>query len=158
MPTFDKESPMPVSADALYRWHMQPGAFDALIPPWQNVEVLERPDRLEEGARLVMKVYLFGPVGMRWVALHRDFVEGRQFVDEQLEGPFAEWEHTHRFEPVDSDRSILHDHVEYEPPMGALGRTLGAPIVERMLERMFDHRHELTETSLREGGELEPPA
>ncbi len=156
MPTFEKTRSMPVSADELYRWHMQPGAFDALIPPWQNVEVLERPDMLEEGARLVMKIYFLGPIGMQWVALHRDFIEGRQFVDEQLEGPFAEWVHTHRFEPESETSSVLHDHVEYEPPMGALGRTLGRPVIERMLDRMFEYRHDTTETSLR--GEGHPPA
>lgn len=147
MPTFDKKSEMPVGADELYRWHMQPGAFEKLVPPWQHVRILEQPERLEEGARLVMKVYM-GPVGVRWVALHRDFIEGRQFVDEQLEGPFARWVHTHRFEPRGADRSVLHDHIEYELPLGALGRIAGAPMIDRMLRRMFDYRHDVTRRDL----------
>lgn len=148
MEVFEKRSEMPVSADELYRWHMRPGAFERLVPPWQNVEVLEQPEALEEGARLVMKVSVAGPVGIRWVAEHRDFVEGRQFVDEQLEGPFAHWEHTHRFEPDGTASSILIDHVEYELPFGAVGRLFGHWMSRRTLNKMFQYRHEVTRRDL----------
>lgn len=147
MNIFDKQTQMPVSADRLYRWHMQPGAFDALVPPQQKVEVLERPARLEEGAKLVMKVYL-GPVGLRWVAVHRDFVQGRKFVDEQQSGPFAHWVHTHRFVPVDEDSSLLWDRVEYRLPAGKLGNLMGGWAIERMLDEMFEFRHAKTRESL----------
>ena len=49
------------------------------------------------------------------------YVEGRQFVDRQVEGPFASWEHTHRFLPgADDGTSELLDHVEYSLPAGGL--------------------------------------
>lgn len=143
MKTFTKETAMPVSASTLYRWHMQPGAFDQLVPPDQKIEVLERPERLEAGAKLIMKIYL-GPIGVRWVAHHRDFVQNRQFVDEQVRGPFAHWIHTHRFIPVDEHASILSDHIEYRLPGGKLGELLGGWAIEAMLERMFDYRHTQT--------------
>jgi ligand-binding SRPBCC domain-containing protein len=143
METFDRKTEMPVSARDLYDWHMQPGGFERLLPPWQKVRVLQGPEVLEEGAKLVMKVYM-GPIGVRWVALHRDFVEGRQFVDEQVCGPFAEWVHTHRFEPIDEQTSVLHDHVEYRLPMGAVGRLFGGVPTGHMLERMFEFRHHAT--------------
>jgi ligand-binding SRPBCC domain-containing protein len=149
METFEKRSPMPVSARELYDWHMQPGAFETLVPPWQNVEVLQQPDQLEEGARLIMKLYM-GPVGIRWVAHHREFIEGRQFVDEQLEGPFAQWVHTHRFEPDGPDQSILVDHIDYELPFGMLGRVAGGWINRRMLDKMFEYRHDKTLEELRD--------
>ena len=147
MQTFDKKRVMPASAQQLYDWHLRPGAFDELVPPWQRVEVLERPDRLTPGARLVMKVYL-GPIGMRWEALHRDFEEGRRFVDEQVEGPFDHWVHTHRFEPRDEETSVLHDHIEYRLPLGLIGRLFGGWMTRRMLERMFEYRHERTRQAL----------
>lgn len=151
MPTFEKRTQMPVSAETLYEWHMRPEAFEALVPPWHDIRVVDRSGPLEEGARLVMKLYL-GPVGIRWVAHHRDFVEGRQFVDEQLEGPFARWVHTHRFEPVGDETSELIDHVEYELPLGPLGRLVAGWKVERDLERMFEYRHEVTRRDVAEAG------
>ena len=35
-----------------------------------------------------------------------------EFSDRQVEGPFAAWEHTHRFVPVDDERSELIDLME----------------------------------------------
>ena len=46
-------------------------------------------DRLvREGARVVLRIGV-GPVSVDWTAVHRDFVAGRSFVDEQAGGPFA---------------------------------------------------------------------
>jgi len=143
METFEKSTEMPVSARHLWEWHMRPGALEDLIPPWQDVEILDRPETLEEGAELTMELAL-GPFSTQWVAHHRDFIEGRQFVDEQREGPFAHWVHTHRFEPVDDNRSLLHDHVEYALPLGFAGRWLGGPFARRSLRQMFDYRHRVT--------------
>ncbi len=150
MQHFVKESRIAASPQQLYDWHMQPGAFDRLVPPWQHVEVLERPARLEEGAVLVMKVFIAGPVGVRWVAHHRDFIDGRQFVDEQVEGPFAAWTHTHQFLPAADGASLLRDSIDYELPMGRLGALVGGRFSRRMLERMFEYRHETTAAAFRE--------
>ena len=148
MPRFQKKSPMPVSAEELYAWHMAPGAFEKLVPPWQKVKVLEQPEELKEGAILLMKVY-FGPVGVEWEALHRDFVEGRQFVDEQVRGPFGRWVHTHSFEPQEDGTSVLVDTIEFEPPLGWLGRLGGGTLITgKMLEKMFAERHRVTREDL----------
>lgn len=148
MEQFERETEMPVPAETLWDWHMQDGAFEKLVPPWQEVEILDRPERLEEGARLVMKMYLAGPIGVRWVAEHHDFIEGRQFVDVQVEGPFRSWRHTHRFEPAGEERSVLHDIVEYELPMGRVGAFFGGWIARGQLDRMFEYRHRVTREAL----------
>lgn len=150
METFEKKTEIPASAEELYDWHMKPGAFESLVPPWQKVKVVEQPERMEEGARLIMKVYM-GPVAIRWVARHRDFIEGRQFVDEQVKGPFAHWVHTHRFEPIDEGRCLLHDYVEYRLPLGAMGRLFGSRPIEVMLQKMFEYRHRVTNDAFSQG-------
>lgn len=156
MEHFVKESRIQATAGELYDWHMQPDAFDKLVPPWQKVEVLERPEQLKEGAVLHMKVYL-GPIPSRWIARHCDFVEGRQFVDEQVHGPFASWVHTHQFLPTDDGASILRDSIEYELPVGKLGEVLGGWFTRRMLERMFEYRHQLTASELEGPRPIQPP-
>lgn len=154
MPNFTKESYIDASARRLWQWHLESDAFDKLVPPWQKVEVLERAEPFEEGAILIMKVYLIGPIGKRWVAKHRDFIEGRQFVDEQLSGPFRTWVHTHQFLPFDPElpddegTSILRDSIDYELPLGPLGAALGGPVARHMLEKMFAYRHKVTAAAL----------
>jgi hypothetical protein len=143
---FEAKSPMPVSARELFDWHSRPGAFERLSPPWETIRVVEKQGGIEDGARLVMDL-VKGPFRIRWVALHRDFVEGKQFCDEQVRGPFAKWIHTHRV-VEDGDRSILEDVVDYRLPLGWPAELLAGAATRRMLKKMFDHRHERTRLDL----------
>lgn len=145
---FVKRSPMDVSARALYDWHMRPGAFQRLVPPWQKVRLLEQTGPAdEEGTRLFLSVPL-GPFRRLWVAEHRDVIEGRQFVDVQIQGPFARWVHTHRFLDREGGGSFLEDAIELELPLGAIAEKLGGFLVRRQLERVFDYRHRITASDL----------
>jgi uncharacterized protein (TIGR01777 family) len=86
------------------------------------------------------------------VAEHTAFEQGRMFRDEQREGPFAKWVHTHRFEPQPDGTSVLDDEVEYELPLGAAGRFFGGGFAHETLERLFTYRHEITGLDLRRHG------
>ncbi|HEU5170154.1 MAG TPA: TIGR01777 family oxidoreductase [Gemmatimonadales bacterium] len=126
-------------ADAVYEWHARPGAFERLTPPWERIEVLDRTGGIGDGSRTVVRVRA-GPIGVRWVAGHRDNVPGRQFVDEQVEGPFAHWIHTHRFTP-DGGGCLLTDRIEYAPPYGLLGAASNLWLLRPRIARMLAYRH-----------------
>jgi uncharacterized protein (TIGR01777 family) len=89
-----------------------------------------------------------GPVPRRWVAEHRDVEPGRGFRDVQLEGPFRRWEHAHSMTPDGPDACRLEDRVDYELPLGSLGRVLGGGFVRGKLEAMFGYRHRVTRDDL----------
>ena len=148
MPIFERRSTMPVPVDELFAYHARPGAFERLAPPWQKLRVLEQEGGMKDGGRVVFKVYK-GPIGTRWVAEMGGYGEGRQFVDRQIEGPFAAWEHTHRFEPgAETGTSELLDHVEYRLPAGAVTGPVAGGSVRKTLERLFRFRHERTRADL----------
>jgi ligand-binding SRPBCC domain-containing protein len=65
------------------------------------------------------------------------------FVDEQEAGPYAQWRHTHRFEPR-GHATVMHDTVEYREPFGPIGQLAHALFVRRMLDRIFDFRRDAT--------------
>jgi uncharacterized protein (TIGR01777 family) len=134
---------LPVSAGQAFAWHERPGAFERLMPPWQRVEVIAREGGICDGDRTTLRMRL-GPVWRQWVAEHRDYQAGRLFRDVQVAGPFALWEHTHRFEPIGEGASRLIDQVQYKLPFGTLGRCLGGRQVRRMLDSVFSYRHRLT--------------
>ena len=113
-------STLPVSAEEAFAWHERPGAFERLTPPWERVTVLERSGGIREGARTAVSVRV-GPARFRWVAVHRDYVEGRRFVDEQVEGPFSHWIHEHRFEPEGPAATRYTDRIELGPAFGTVG-------------------------------------
>lgn len=136
MPVFTRRSTFPVPRAELFAWHTRPGAFERLAPPWAPPEVLAREGDLRAGT--VTLRMRRGGVPLRWVARHRDYVEGEQFVDEQVEGPFRRWVHVHRFGGDDRE-SWLEDEVTWEAPLGGLGAWVGG--VEATLERTFRFRH-----------------
>src|SRR5215208_6759025 len=146
--TFSARSPVAAPAAALFAWHKRPGAFERLSPPWEKVRVLERSGGIEPGDRIVVRVPVAPLVHSRWTVEHRDYLEGRQFRDVQLRGPFTHWVHTHRVEPVGLDASVLDDSIEYRLPLGPLGALFGAPIVRAKLERLFRYRHAVTAADL----------
>lgn len=139
MAVFEKRTTVGTAADALFCWHASPGAFERLAPPWETLRVVERTGSIRDGDRLTFRLRK-RPTWITWEAVHRDFVDGEQFVDEQVRGPFRRWIHTHRFERVDANRSTLVDRVDFEPPFPAM--TTG--IARRAMERMFRWRHERT--------------
>lgn len=129
-------------AEAVFDWHARPGAFQRLVPPWLPV-ALEHSEGIAEGARAVIRLGV-GPAHVKWIAEHYDVVEGRQFRDRQVEGPFAHWTHTHRFEPDGPDASRLVDAIEYELPLGGLGELFGSELTRGALRRQFAYRHRIT--------------
>lgn len=148
MPEFQYRSEMPASAAEVYAWHVRPGALERLLPPWRAMRVLRREGGVEDGGTVLLELAL-GPVKQRWLARHEDAVPGRQFVDEQVEGPFDKWRHTHRFMPHDGDSSTLEDHVHFRSPLGGLGHRLATPFVQAELARLFPWRHARTRLDLR---------
>lgn len=148
MPEFQYRSEMPASATEVYAWHVRPGALERLLPPWRDIQVLRRDGGVEDGGTVLLEL-AFGPVRRRWLARHEDAVVGRQFVDEQVEGPFGKWRHTHRFMPHDADRSTMEDHVHFRSPFGGLGHRLATPFVQAELARLFPWRHARTRLDLR---------
>lgn len=154
IPSFIKSSEINASARDVFAWHQSPGALASLIPPWEHVTVEQAPPSLADGsiAVLVMRV---GPLRLRWVARHRDFIDrgddGGEFTDEQVSGPFASWVHRHLVRAIDERRCVLEDRIEYALPMGRLGDRLAGWHVRRKLTRMFEFRHSATKAAVRAG-------
>jgi uncharacterized protein (TIGR01777 family) len=147
MPRFIARSRLPATAGDVFAWHARPGAFERLAPPWENVRTVGPEPDLADGTRRTLRVGL-GPLGLRWVAVHRDIRPGRGFRDVQESGPFAAWTHVHSFHPLPGGECRLEDRVDYDLPLGALGRVVGGAPTLAKLEAMFRHRHEVTMADL----------
>lgn len=140
---FVKESVFPVSAEVLWSFHERPDALQLLTPPWQRTEVVQPPASLEAGTRVVLRTKL-GPLWQTIIAEHVAYERGHMFADRMLKGPFAEWLHRHIVTARGPFESVLRDEIDYELPLGPLGRLFGGPFARRELERLFDYRHEVT--------------
>ncbi len=152
---FVKESRIDASPEAVFAFHEAPGALERLTPPWEHVRVVEGGDSIRPGSRVVLETRI-GPLPVRWVAEHTEYEEGRMFADRQVSGPFASWHHRHLFLDDGRGGTILRDEVDYDPPLGAVGRLAGAGFIEQKLRKMFDYRHEVVRKAFDAGGTAPP--
>ncbi len=154
---FVKESVIEASAERVFAFHEAADAFERLQPPWQTTEIIRPPSSLEVGTRVELRVKL-GPLWQTLVAEHVEYEPGRMFADRMVEGPFAQWLHRHVVTPIAPGRCTLTDEIEYELPLGAVGRIFGGGFARRSLERLFEYRHEVTRKACEATGQAGGPA
>jgi len=137
-------SALPTTAAEAFAWHERPGAFARLTPPWADVRLI-RHEGIREGDLAELRIGM-GPVGVRWIAEHRDYRPEASFTDVQREGPFAAWTHVHRF-TTEGETAYLEDDITFRPPLGPLG-ALGTPVFRSMFDRQFAYRHRTLKADL----------
>jgi ligand-binding SRPBCC domain-containing protein len=143
MPRFVKESLLRASAETVFAFHERKDALERLQPPWQKTVIVTPPSSLAVGTRVVLRTKI-GPFWQTIEAEHVAYEPGRMFADKMTRGPFASWLHEHVVTPRGPREALLTDQIEYELPLGALGRVFGAAFARRELERLFAYRHEVT--------------
>jgi len=115
--------------------------LEPMTPPWLRFEVTTPGEiSMGAGALLDYRLRLHG-VPIRWRTRIVSWEPPRRFVDVQLKGPYALWEHTHEF-AADGDGCVMTDRVRYAIPFGPLGVLAQRLFVRRDLERIFDFRRD----------------
>lgn len=150
MRRFIKESRISAPRAEVFAFHERPDALELLTPPWERVRIIKPPRSLKPGSRAVVRVKL-GIFSIECVAEHVEYEPGVLFSDRQIAGPFGHWFHRHRFLDDGAGGTIYRDEVEYLPPLGAVGKILGGPILESRLQRLFDFRHEVVRRACETG-------
>jgi ligand-binding SRPBCC domain-containing protein len=114
--------------------------LEAITPPWLHFAVLTPvPIAMQAGALIDYRLRLHGvPLGWRteiaaWEPPHR-------FVDRQVAGPYALWEHEHRFRDV-AGGVVMSDSVAYRFRGGRVVDRIGdLAVARRDLRRIFEYR------------------
>lgn len=140
---FTKTTHIKASPERVFAFHELPDAFERLVPPWENVRVIQKADISVVGSRAILEQSILGLIPSRWIAEHTVYDPPRMFEDVQISGPFKKWRHKHIVEP-DGEGALLIDDIEYEPPLGFLGSLADPLMIRPKLEKMFDYRHRAT--------------
>jgi ligand-binding SRPBCC domain-containing protein len=140
---FVKESVIHATPERVFAFHEQPDVLSLLIPPWESARLIQAAKISEVGAQAIIETRIFGPITARWVAQHTVYEPPRLFEDIQVKGPFRSWRHRHIIE-FDAEGARLRDEIDYEPPLGFLGRAVAPILVQKRLERLFIYRHDVT--------------
>lgn len=127
----------------MFAFHEQPNALNLLIPPWESARVIQSAKISDVGSEAIIETKVLGPFTVRWVAQHTVYEPPHLFEDIQLKGPFRSWRHRHIIESH-PEGAMLHDEIDYEPPLGFLGRVVAPFFVQQRLEKLFAYRHDVT--------------
>ncbi|RAP23966.1 TIGR01777 family protein [Candidatus Marinamargulisbacteria bacterium SCGC AG-343-K17] len=133
-------------AEFIYDWHTREGAFERLTPPWENVEMLGFDGAFEHRS-VHLKVKRFG-VPLYWTSHHKEVIPGRQFVDEQVKGPFKYWRHAHVFQPLADDRTKLMDDIEFKLPLSLISHLVGGKPIKKDIARLLMYRQAIIKHDL----------
>ncbi|CEK18356.1 hypothetical protein CWRG_02139 [Chthonomonas calidirosea] len=134
--------------ERVWEFHNKIDSLLLLTPPQLRARILGERPPMQEGALYVIRVLIFGfiPVIMKTRIVVYEPPYG--FTDRQEAGPFRRWQHRHRFEALDPNKTRLSDSVEYEVPMGWLGTIADRAFVRRNVEALFAYRHRRTKEIL----------
>jgi uncharacterized protein (TIGR01777 family) len=136
--SFHWHTTLPHPIDEVFAWHTRLGAFERLNAPWRPVVVVRASGSISPGAQVEIRVPLVAGLGIPWHLTHTAYDPPRLFRDEQTQGPFRSWKHSHLFTAQGTDVTTLCDEIEYELPRGV---GFLNSLFQRELERLFAHRH-----------------
>ncbi|RQG91936.1 SRPBCC family protein [Natrarchaeobius chitinivorans] len=154
MATYERRTTVDAPLEDVWTFYSRASGLEAVTPAWMGlrIESVVGPDgkhrsgELEAGSEVSVSTRPFG-IGPRqyWSSEITELDrkgERAYFRDRMVHGPFDRWVHTHSFF-ADGDRTIVHDHVEYELPLGPLSEV--ASIFSWIgFEAMFWERHRKT--------------
>jgi ligand-binding SRPBCC domain-containing protein len=116
--------------------------LEVITPPSIGLKIIHCPTSYITDGLLVTlsgKIILFN---RKWTS--KITISGvHQYVDEMINGPFKKWRHTHIFEEVKSDLTLVSDKVEFELP-NYFGGIVMEGVVKRNLQKIFDYRRSQT--------------
>ena len=136
------ENTVPSPLAEVFAFFSRPENLAEITPRGLGFQILTpSPVPMKEGALIDYTIRL-GGLPMRWRSLITTYEPPHRFVDEQLEGPYSFWHHTHEFEAT-PEGTILRDHVRYALPLGVLGRFAHWLFVRRQLLKIFAYREQV---------------
>ncbi|MEZ5345599.1 MAG: SRPBCC family protein [Pyrinomonadaceae bacterium] len=140
---FRKSSEIFASPERVFGFHQMPDAFERLIPPWEDLKIIQKADISEIGSQAIVEQRFLGFPVARIIAEHTKYDPPRIFEDVIVEGPVKHWRHQHIVKEFE-DHAKLIDEIEFELPFYFAGSLAASLIVLPKLEKMFEYRHKIT--------------
>ena len=136
---FKMEQWLPSPLEKVFAFFSNENNLEVMTPPWLKFEVLGKSTpNIEEGTLIDYRFKIHG-FPARWQSRISKWEPNCRFVDEQIKGPYAIWEHTHLFQSSKGG-TLIRDHLFYQVPLGGLGRVLVGWKVKKDLETIFRFR------------------
>lgn len=132
---------LPAPRVRVFEFFARPENLATITPGWLGFTLLSpAPITLAAGAVLDYRIRWLG-LPFRWRSLIREYDPPYRFVDVQVIGPYARWEHRHMF-VEEAGGTVMEDRVTYRLPLGPIGELAHWLGVRRQLEAIFAYRRD----------------
>ena len=134
----ERELWVPRPLDDVFSFFSRPENLQTITPPKLNFRMVESPPILAAEA-LIRYSMRWQWMPVQWTSQIKVWSPPHRFVDRQISGPYALWNHEHSFS-LSPGGTMVRDFVTYALPFGVVGRFAHALFVRREIESIFDFR------------------
>ena len=136
----EREQWLPQPVDVVFSFFSRPENLQAITPPWLDFRMVETPELLAAGSLIRYRLqWRWLPI--RWTTEITEWNPPHGFVDREVSGPYALWNHEHWF-VSHRGGTMMRDRVTYALPLAWVGRIAYWAVVKRDVEKIFDFRAE----------------
>ena len=120
--------------------------LERITPPELHFQITTpQPIEITLGTVVDYRLQLYA-IRFRWRSEITMWRPPYEFVDEQIQGPYRLWIHTHKFQE-EGDITIIRDIVRYQLPLWPIGEVV-FPLLKLQLGRIFSYRQQATRDAL----------
>jgi ligand-binding SRPBCC domain-containing protein len=131
---------LPKPRAEVFAFFADPANLVRVAPPSLHLRLATPPPVIIAGAWFDLSLTWAG-LPVRWRTFIREFDPPVRFLDVQVRGPLARWEHRHIFLGQAGGTSV-EDRIVYRLPLGAVGKLAHALWVHRQLTALWQFRRQ----------------
>lgn len=150
MPEMQFVIDIPADLDKVWAFHNTIDSLFILTPPEKQAKLIGESSPMCKGVIYKIQVKQFRIIPIQLWSEIIEYSPLQSFKDIQVKGhgPFKSWEHTHEFTAISENVTRITDSVQYELPMGIMGKLVDRIFVGRDIQNMFRFRHQMTMNKL----------
>ncbi|MBU2652298.1 MAG: SRPBCC family protein [Bacteroidetes bacterium] len=144
MKTLTRKQILSLSIEEAWSFFSNPANLSRITPQEMNFRIMnpDLPPAIYAGLIIRYTVKPMWNIPLTWITEISQVREPWYFVDEQLSGPFKVWHHQHIFRKA-GNKTEMEDIVNYQAPLGPVGRLAEWLTVDNRVVKIFDHREAL---------------
>jgi len=145
--TIERKQLIKSDLPTVWQFMSSPHNLAIITPPYMGFDILSDKESIKKMYSGQIIEYYVSPIfGIKthWVTEITHVEHLQYFVDEQRFGPYSFWHHKHFLKEVAGGVEVT-DIVHYKAPFGVFGKIANYLFLKKMLQEIFDFRHQKLE-------------